>query len=144
MAAKGGRPSGKKTRNGGKWTEAYYKSFIKNQLRQATRKWPPIQECKKNARVSRGVYRCAICQEDVPASIKDGRKKVNNVFVDHEPAIIDPNIGWVSWSETIERMFTEIEGLQLVCKKCHDIKTSEERTIANERRKREKEEHIED
>lgn len=140
----GGRPSGPKTRNNNQWSEAKYKGFIKNQLRSATRKWPPISQCLKDARVARGVYRCAGCHEDVPASTKEERKKVKNVYVDHIQPIVDPEIGWTSWDETIERMFCEADNLQLLCKKCHDAKTSEERTIANERRKREKEEHIED
>lgn len=137
------RPSGEKTRNGGQWTEAKYKSFVKNQLRSATRKWPPISQCSKDARVARGMYRCACCQEDVPATIKNGRKREKNIFVDHIQPIVDPHIGWTTWDDVIERMFCEADNLQLLCKKCHDEKTAEERTIANNRRKSEKEQSIE-
>jgi hypothetical protein len=100
------RPSGPKTRCGGRWTEAKWKSFIKNQLRGATRKWAPISDCLKNARVKRGFYLCEGCKEEVPASIKTGGKRTNNVYVDHIEPIV-PVTGWVSWDSCIERMFCE-------------------------------------
>src|SRR3546814_9625156 len=80
-----GRPRGENTRCGGKWTEAEFRSFVKNQLRSATRKWSPIQLCKKRANVSRGVYRCECCHQEVPPTVlaEEKRKRVNNIYVDH-------------------------------------------------------------
>lgn len=125
------RPSGPKTRCNGRWTEAKWKSFIKNQLRGATRKWAPISDCLKNARVKRGFYLCEGCKEEVPASIKTGGKRTNNVYVDHIEPIV-PVTGWVSWDSCIERMFCEEDNLQVLCKACHDTKSAEE---AAERKK---------
>ena len=119
------RPSGEKTRCGGRWTDAKYKSFIKNQLRGATRKWAPIQDCLRNARVKRGFYLCAGCGEHVTNTIKQGAKRVKNVFVDHIEPIV-PTTGWISWDSCIERMFCEADNLQLLCKECHDKKSKEE------------------
>lgn len=127
-----------KTRNGGQWTESRYRSFIISALRMASMKWGPKNECKKQARVKRGHYRCAECGEVVPASIKEGRKKHNNVFVDHIVPVIDPEIGFTTWDDYINRMFCEVENLQVICKACHDVKTTEERGIAAKRRRKEK------
>lgn len=80
----------------------------------------------------------------MPATIiKDG-KRVNNAIVDHIDPIISPETGFVSWDETIERMFCEAENLQLLCHDCHTQKTNEERNIAKERRQKEKDQNSND
>jgi 5-methylcytosine-specific restriction endonuclease McrA len=128
------RPSGPKTRAGGTWTEAKYKSFIRGNLRRTSMKWPPIANCLKQARVSRGEYLCAGCQNVVPATVKVDGKRVKNVHVDHIEPVIDPAIGWVDWNSLIERMFVESDKLQLLCSECHTVKTNEEKAAAKERR----------
>lgn len=131
-----GRPRGENTRCGGKWTEAEFRSFVKNQLRLATRKWAPIQQCKKRANVSRGLYRCDSCHKEVAPTVYDEekRKRVHNIYVDHIKPIIDPEVGWVSWDSTIENMFCEPDNLQLLCRDCHKIKSQEEIDLAKARR----------
>ena len=133
------RPSGEKTRCDGQWTEARYKSFIKSALRSAQRRWAPLNEVKKAARVSRGLYLCNMCKETVPPTIKDGRKRVKNIAVDHISPIINPETGFTTWDECIENMFCERDNLQLLCKACHDKKSAEERGIAAEARRKRKE-----
>lgn len=139
-----GRPSGPKTRCSGAWSEAKFKSFIKNQLRGATRKWAPINEVKKEANLSRGVYLCAGCGQHVPPTIlvtqKGRRKRVNNIFVDHIEPIIDPKTGFTTWDDCINRMFCEKDNLQLLCGPCHDEKSMEERRITAEYRRKRKDE----
>lgn len=130
-----GRPSGPKTRNSGQWTEAKFMSFIKNNLRSATRKWAPIQEVKKEANVSRGIYECAGCGKNVPLTVKEGRKRRQNVFVDHIEPIVDPNVGFVDWDTYINRMFCEKDNLQVLCADCHDEKSMAERALTAKRRK---------
>lgn len=134
------RPSGPKTRCNGQWTEARYRSFIISLLRRGTHKWAPKSQTQKDARVARGMYKCAGCGEHVPLSKREGRKKVQNVFVDHIEPVVDPAIGFTSWDDYIERMFCEQDNLQVLCKSCHDKKSAEERTIGVERRRKEKEE----
>lgn len=126
----------------GAWTQAKFNSFIKNNLRSATRKWAPIQKCKKRAHVARGLYKCDCCGEEVPPTIfdEDKRKRVKNVYVDHIIPIIDPAVGFTTWDECIERMFCDSSNLQLLCKKCHSEKSQEEIEVAKERRRRTKEE----
>lgn len=131
-----GRPSGPKTRCGGRWTEAKFNTFIRNALRSASRKWAPIQDAKKKANVRRGVYECAGCKQHVPPTLKQGRKRVQNVFVDHVKPIVDPKVGFVSFDEFIERLFCEEDNLQVLCGDCHDKKSMSERKQAAERRQK--------
>lgn len=137
------RPSGPKNRCNGLWTEARYNSFIKSLLRQGTRRWAPVSVVQKEARVARGLYECAHCKEHVPPTLRDGRKRVQNIFVDHIKPIIDPAIGFTTWDECIERMFCEADNLQVLCRPCHDVKSNEERAVAAMRRANEKEENNE-
>ena len=137
---KRGRTGGPKTRCSGKWTEAKFKSFIKGNLRRCTQKWAPISESLSAARTRRGFYRCAGCGEEVPATMKkEGSvRREKNVHVDHIQPVIDPAVGWVSWDDTIEKMFSELDNLQVLCTPCHTEKTNEEKQIAKERRAQEK------
>jgi 5-methylcytosine-specific restriction endonuclease McrA len=132
------RPSGEKTRCSGQWTEARFKSFIKGNLRSATRKWAPIQECRKEAHVSRGLYECADCKEHVPPTVYDEekRKRVKNICVDHIVPTVDPEVGFTTWDDVIEGLFCEKTNLQLLCLKCHLVKTAEETQAAKQRRER--------
>ncbi|QDP53350.1 MAG: hypothetical protein Unbinned6805contig1000_12 [Prokaryotic dsDNA virus sp.] len=127
-----------KPHNGGKWTPARFHSFIKSALRRASMRWPPKHEVKKAARVERGKYLCNGCGEIVPASIKKDGKRKSNVHVDHVVPVIDPAKGFVSWDDTIERMFCEAGDLQVLCTACHAEVTAEERLIAKERKQLEK------
>lgn len=129
-----------KTRNSGNWTEAQWTNFIRGNLRKASMKWAPINEAKKAARVSRGVYKCDGCGVEGPASIRDENgKKHNNACVDHIDPIIDPDKGFVSWDDFINKLFCEREDLQVLCHECHTKKTNDERARAAEARKRAKE-----
>lgn len=127
-----------KTRCSGRWTESQYTNFIRGNLRKASMKWAPISEVMREARVSRGVYTCAECGQDGPASIRIDGKKFKNAIVDHINPIIDPEVGFVSWDEFINKLFCEKEDLQVLCHECHTRKTNEERAKAAEARKREK------
>lgn len=134
------RPQGPLTRCGGKWTEAFFINFVKNQLRSATRKWSPIQQCKKKAKVGYGEYKCECCGEVVsPTTFDDDKgRRVTNIFVDHINPVIDPTVGFTTWDNFINGLFCEEENLQLICKKCHDVKTREEIEVAKARRAKEK------
>lgn len=139
-----GRIGGPKTRNDNTWTEARFRSFIRSQLRAATMRWGPIANCLRDSRIERGLYRCAGCKQEVPATTKVGGKRVKNVHVDHIKPIIDPDVGFVSYDDMIERMFCESPNLQILCTECHDIKTNDEKARAKARRQKLKEEDIDD
>ena len=135
-----GRPRGENTRCGGKLTEAEFVNFIKNQLRSATRKWAPNSLCKKDAHISRGVYKCACCEQEVTPTFydEDKRKRVTNIFVDHISPVIDPHVGFTTWDSFINNLFCEKDNLQLLCGTCHKAKTQEEIEVAKLRRAKEK------
>ena len=129
---------GIKTRCSGQWTEARFNSFIKSALRAASRRWAPISLCLKNARLSRGLYLCESCKQEVTTSVVIDGKRHKNIIVDHKEPIV-PVTGWTNWNDCIERMFCEIDGLQAVCKACHDEKSKEETAERAVHRKAKKE-----
>ena len=125
-----------KTRCGGRWTEARYVSFVKSALRSASRKWAPtsdvlneayvgVMKNKKTGRMAKH-YRCAYCEGLFPHK---------EVAVDHEPPIVSPEEGFTTWDDFINRLFCEADGLQVLCKTCHDEKSNEEKARAAEARR---------
>jgi 5-methylcytosine-specific restriction endonuclease McrA len=117
-----------KTRNGGEWTDARFKSFVTSALRAASRRWPPKYKALKEAFTGKKInaksgklamhYKCASCRKHFVAT---------DVQVDHIEAVVDPAKGFQSWDVFIDRMFCEIENLQVLCKPCHKIKTEQEK-----------------
>lgn len=89
----------------------------------------------REARLERGIYLCASCNEHVTATIKDSSgRRIKNAIVDHIHPVIDPEIGWTNWDDMIDRLFCEKENLQVLCGACHKIKTDEEKALAKARR----------
>ena len=121
-------------RNGGKWTEARYRTFITSVLRAGSRKWPPKYECleeaftgKKTNKASGRMakhYKCAACKKQFPSS---------KVQVDHIDPVVSPTDGFTSWDDYIERLYCEKENLQVLCTTCHDKKTLKERNESKQR-----------
>ena len=111
-------------------TESAFHSFIKSVLRKASMRWGPTNRVKAAARVERGFYKCAQCSAIVPATaittLKNGKvKRVKNVAVDHISPVV-PLTGFDSWDGVITRLFCDEEGLQLLCRECHELKCQEE------------------
>ena len=116
------------SRNGGKWTEGRFRSFITSTIRSGMRRWEPKWAALKLAYAGRLLnkktnrigyhYTCAGCKKDYPSS---------EVQVDHIEPVVDPVVGFVSWDVYIDRMFCEVHNLQVLCKKCHTKKTKLER-----------------
>jgi len=115
-----------KTRNGKRWTEARYRSFITSALRGAFRRWAvkfdvlkaSFTSVKTNRQTGRKAqhYRCSKCAKDFPQK---------QVQVDH----IVPIGRDLSWDEFIEKLFCERDNLQVLCKTCHKEKTKSENKI---------------
>lgn len=114
-----------KTRNNGTLTESAFWSFIRSGLRQKSRWWKPITQCKLNAkRPYKGPnkrqkfeYQCNSCKKWFAEK---------NINVDH----IIP-AGSLNCANDlpgfVERLFVEVDGLQVLCSNCHNIKTQKER-----------------
>lgn len=94
--------------------------FLKNKLRRASYSWPPLREAMQNARVERGKYKCAICGGIF------GPKEINR---DHIEPVEDPHTGFIDWNTYISRLFCGAEGIQIICKADHNIKTYRENQI---------------
>ena len=125
MAKKVKKPRVPRTRNNATMTEAAFWSWIRSALRQKSRWWKPVTEAKNRVRRPyKGVnkrqkweFKCAECTKYF---------KATEVNVDH----IVPAGTLKTYSDLpgfVERLFCEVEGLQVLCAKCHDIKTALER-----------------
>lgn len=114
-------------RNGGKWTESRYQSFVKSVLRSGSRKWPPKFEALNAAKRGKQVnvktgwlaehYECAECHKRFPAK---------DIQVDHVVPVV-PVTGFETWDNVIENLFCEADNLQVLCKPCHKLKSQKER-----------------
>lgn len=93
------------------------KSFIIQQLRRASYKYPPRNEALKLARVDRGLYACRTCADI---------NRRESVVLDHIDPVVDPSKGFTNWDDYVNRMFPETEGFQCICRKCHEVKTKKE------------------
>lgn len=65
-------------------------------------------------------YRCAMCL---------GEFKQKDVQVDHiVPVVpIDRTVQDMSYDEIVDRIFCDLDNLQVLCKSCHDIKSKNEK-----------------
>ena len=125
MAKKVKKPRVPRTRNNETMTESAFWSWIRSALRQKSRWWKPASEAKTRARRAykgknkrqKWEYKCVECTKYF---------KGTEVNVDH----IVPAGTLKTYSDLpgfVERLFCEVEGLQVLCTKCHDIKTALER-----------------
>ena len=116
-------------RNGGKWTESRFNSFIKSSLRTASVRWEPRYTCLANAfrlvqtnqktgRMAKH-FECAKCRCLFPQK---------EIEINHINPVV-PVEGFDSWDKVIERMFCEIEGLEALCRPCHKLITAEENVL---------------
>jgi 5-methylcytosine-specific restriction endonuclease McrA len=114
-----------RTRNNGTMTESAFWGMIRSALRQKSRWWKPILECKKKSkRAYKGTnkrqkfeYHCNICKKWFPEK---------QIQVDH----IIPAGSLQCSSDLpgfVDRLFVEVDGLQTICEKCHLIKTKKDK-----------------
>ena len=113
--------------------EKELRKFIIPKLRSASYRWHYRSQAIKDARVARGLYKCAMCSRQ---DLKNGEYAVDHI----EPVVaLD---GWDGNLDTyIRRMFVKTEGWQILCESCHDIKTDTEvqiRKMYREQKKKEK------
>jgi len=121
------KPRVAKPRNAGTMTESAFWSFIRSALRQKSRWWKPILQCKLKARRpykgpnkrQKYEYLCVECNRWFP------EKKIN---IDH----ICPAGSLNSAQDLpgfVERLFCEVDNLQCLCTTCHDEKTKKEKNV---------------
>ena len=125
IAGKPRKGAAPKTRNDGTLTESSFWSFIRSALRQKSRWWKPIAQCKAKAkRTYKGPlkrqkfeYQCNDCKGWFPDKVIN----VDHIIPAGSLRCADDLPGFV------ERLFIEVEGLQVLCSKCHNIKTQKEK-----------------
>jgi len=100
------------------------KTWIMSTLRRASYRWPALNEAEKRARKDRGLYECAMC---------GGLFKAKEYAKDHiEPIVpysgfpIHPITGGPDWTIIIERLFCDVENVQILCHACHTVKSDVE------------------
>ena len=114
-----------KLRNHGTMTESGFWGMIRSALRQKSRWWKPITECKQkskraytgNNKRQKFEYQCNKCKNWFPDK---------EIAVDH----IKP-VGTLKSAkdlpEFVENLFCEIDNLQTICASCHLIKTKKDK-----------------
>jgi len=115
-------------RNGNEWTEARFKSFVTSALRAASRRWPVKYLALKQALIGRKTnkktgklaqhFKCNACNEAFVAA---------DVQVDHISPVVDPAKGFISWDIYVDRLFCEIDNMQVLCVPCHKLKSATEK-----------------
>lgn len=119
-----------KTRNNGTMTESAFWSFIRSGLRQKSRWWKPITQCKLNAkRTYKGPnkrqkfeYQCNSCKKWFAEK---------NINVDHVLPAGSLNCA-NDLPGFVERLFCETDNLQVLCSGCHNTKTQNEKNEKHE------------
>jgi len=98
------------------------KTWLIPKLRRLSYQWPPRNEAKKLARVSRGLYKCNNCKEIF------GPKEI---FMDHKFPVVAIT-GFENLGKYVESLFCSEENYQALCGPCHDKKTEEENKLRKE------------
>ena len=119
------KPRVTKTRNAGTMSESAFWSFIRSGLRQKSRWWKPITQCKLEAkRPYKGTnkrqkfeYQCNECKNWF-------MEKLINVDHIHPAGSLNCAADLPAF---VERLFCETDNLQVLCEACHNIKTQNER-----------------
>lgn len=122
-----------------KYGDPKFRNWIISQLRRTSFRWRPRGVAKKAAmvEVDEGFYKngnpkvikyykCASCEQ---------LYRDKDVQLDHIEPVIDPKIGFVSFDNFIERLFCDETGFQVLCSKCHDLKTEKEGKKRKRKRK---------
>ena len=119
------KPRVAKTRNAGTMSESAFWSFIRSGLRQKSRWWKPITQCKLEAkRPYKGTnkrqkfeYQCNECKNWYQEKL---------INVDHIVPAGSLNCA-ADLPAFVERLFCETDNLQVLCEACHNVKTQNER-----------------
>jgi 5-methylcytosine-specific restriction endonuclease McrA len=95
-------------------------------LRRASYRWPANSEALKKARIARNEYECAGCNNVF------GRREIQKDHI--EPVV--PTTGWDSFDSFIERLYCKVDGIAILCKKCHSVKTKAENELRRKNKKK--------
>lgn len=115
----------------GAWRRVFSRSpIVREVLQDARREVPKYNKDGTRSKKDSVQYNCYVCKEWVGST---------GIQVDHIIPVVDPHIGFVNWEVYEKRLFCGKENLGCICETCHKAKTDNEKAIAKERRKKEKE-----
>lgn len=97
------------------------RTWLIPKLRRLSYTWPNRNEAKKLARVERGKYKCAMCDQIF------GPKEI---VLDHKTPVV-PLEGFQDLGHFVESLFCSVDNYQALCNPCHDQKSSDEGVIRN-------------
>jgi len=114
-----------KARNAGTMTESQFWSFIRSALRNKSRFWKPVSQCKANGKRDykgpnkrqKFEYQCNYCKNWYAEK---------NINIDHIIPAGSLNCS-ADLPGFIDRLFVEADGLQILCTGCHNEKTKREK-----------------
>ena len=119
------------------WTTARFFGFLRSGLREKFNRYPPKYEAIKAAAVVRqdGLYKTGV-KKGKPKMVKryvcvdcKGEFLQKEVQVDHITGAGSLKT-FDDLSGFAERLFCGVDGLQILCKPCHHIKTQQEKVNA--------------
>lgn len=113
--------------------EADLKRFLIPVLRRASYRWISRSEALKISRVDRGLYECAECK---------GHFRRCDINIDHIEPVVSLEEGFENWDKYIRRMFPVVQGFQVLCSSCHEVKTDLEKEMRKHYRRIKKERNI--
>lgn len=106
------------------WTQARFWGFLRSALRRASDRFPPKQQAKLLYRrpfIGEGrqkwEYQCVECREWFPEKA---------IQIDHILPVGQLR-DWDNLPIFCKKLFCGVEGYQVMCKPCHQIKTNKER-----------------
>jgi 5-methylcytosine-specific restriction endonuclease McrA len=105
------------------------RTFLTPYLRRASLAWPGRTQALTDARVDRGKYKCAMCEDIF---------KRTEVHADHIKSIVSTSEGFTNWDDYINAMFCSKEGFQILCETCHETKTMIEDKMRQNNKKKKK------
>lgn len=120
-----------RTRAGNTWTEAQFWGFIRGALRNGARRYPVKYQVKQAGRRTvtgkrhKYEYQCAECTK----WFKDKEVQMDHIVPAGTLRSFEDLPGFA------ERLFCEADGLQILCRPCHQVKTNQERKDAKRPKK---------
>ena len=92
--------------------------IVREVMMKVRREVPKFNKDGSRAKKDSVQYRCNVCQTYVGST---------HVAVDHITPVISVSEGFVDFNTFIERLFCDVNNLQVICDDCHNLKTNSER-----------------
>lgn len=127
-------------------TFSSFKQKIISALRQLSYSHPSRKQAEAKSKREPATFECALCSCYVYTGSKELHEieqtkgilyKKGKIKRDHIEPIVPPEgfkRGSWDWHEYIERMFCGVNGYQILCEDCHDVKTQQENKQRKEQR----------